>query len=368
MKQKTAVSLLSALMLIGGLTACSGGSNQSAPAASANTTTTPPVDPQKERDEVEYALDPNKSVKWRQLTNFPGSSQTEVADPLKQNGNISPVKGAAAYINGMMYYGSDAVNFRNATHRSKLVYDPEFMTKGDIDPTKVQTHAIKDASGKTVANFYYVNQKNASYLSWKSEELPVLAGEPIKSAAVGYVAVPTAADKAILDKKVKATYKGHTLTPKTGETNEFHLANLQLDADFEKMEISGKITNRNDTLLDSRAKYDGKWDVEYTTIPEDLEDDEELKLISAEEMEERIRKHRVMDIVLLPTNINVKNGVVSFEHKDAALQYTSLNGKDVKVGYYGGIFAGKDAEEVVGEIKVSDNHSSFGATESGAGK
>lgn len=72
-----------------------------------------------------------------------------------------------------------------------------------------------------------------------------------------------------------------------------------------------------------------------------------------------------LDITLNPAKIESKNGVVSFRAKDnEGFKYKRTDGsyRDSR-GVWGGIFAGNDATEVVGEIQGGDNFASFGATE-----
>lgn len=68
------------------------------------------------------------------------------------------------------------------------------------------------------------------------------------------------------------------LLPIKLKTVKVHLADLELTANFDKKdpEISGKITNRNDALLDSAAKYDSENLSEYTTKQEDKDIDRDL--------------------------------------------------------------------------------------------
>lgn len=368
------------------LTACSGGSNKSTAVPSS-----PSIkleEPKKEgtnnivseegksevgsasidgmkREDLEVILDPNKKVKWRQLSAFIPSSDANVNAPLAEssNGKISPQKGAAAYINGDAQYNDNGTkDFRDAQARQSTNYDPEFLTKAEIDPNKLQSYAINNSQGNKVATAHFVNQKYSSYLSWKSEQPAIMYDEPIETVMTGYVAVPTKADKAILDRKVKATYKGHTIGNRDRSGNEFTLGNIQLDADFEKMQISGMITGRNDELLNHRAKYQGSGLKQVTTDPEEVEEGY-TSLISEEEMKQRYEQHRKLDVTLLPADIKVENGVIGFKRSSDALEFKALNGDKVTTGSYGGIFAGPNAEEVVGEIQGSDNFISFGATE-----
>lgn len=382
--QHTSIALLICSSLI--LTACSGGSNKSVSIPSSPSITVDKSkqennasgssekeeNPQKltpsevaKRNDLEVILDPNKKVKWRQLSAFIPSSDVDVNNPLasSSNGKISPQKGAAAYINGDAKYNDNGTkDFRDPQSRQSTDYDPEFLTKAEIDPNKLQSYAINNTQGNKVASAHFVNQKYSSYLSWKSEQPAVVYDEPIETVMTGYVAVPTNADKAILDRKVKATYKGHTIGNRDRSGTEFTLGNIQLDADFEKMQISGMITGRNDELLNHRAKYYGAGFKGVTTDQEEV-DEGYTDLISQEDMAKRYEAHRKLDVKLLPTDIKVENGVISFKRSSDALEFQALNGDKVTTGSYGGIFAGPNAEEVVGEIQGGDNFISFGATE-----
>ncbi|KAE9540386.1 hypothetical protein HT665_00910 [Ursidibacter maritimus] len=315
-----------------------------------------------DRDNIEYLLDPTKKVKWRQLTAFLDSSETDSANPLKNNGKMAPL-GAAAHVNGdLRYSGGDL-----RKNLDKLDYDPSFLTNAEINPDKLQHSVITDKTGKTVVNTHFVNQTYSSYLSFKAE-VPLTSlddeGKTVKAldAPSAYIAVPTKADKAILDRKVKATYKGHTIGNQNRDNNQFTLGDIQIDADFEKMQISGEITKRNDELLRVRAKFKGAGYKGYTTDPEAAEPGT-TDLINPEKMEELYAKHRSLQVKLLPADIKIANGVVSFENNDGALEFEAFNKDKVKTGSYAGIFAGPNAEEIVGEIKAGQNFISFGATE-----
>ncbi|MGX2956865.1 hypothetical protein ACWIYZ_07215 [Ursidibacter arcticus] len=369
------------IILATSLTACSGGSNKSTPVAESprvnimqdqtnnassqtGNESTSNNTSQTNNDDIEYALDPTKKVKWRQLTAFLDSG--EPTDPLKNNGQMAQM-GAAAYINGDLRYSDNGTTKDLRKSKNETNYDPSFLTKAENNPDKLQHLSIKNKNGQTVVNTHFVNQKYSSYLSFKSE-IPVeyvVDDEKVKiqDTATSYIAVPTQADKAILDRKVKATYKGHTIGNQKRENNQFTLGDITLDADFEKMQISGEITKRNDELLRSRAKIKGKllWD-RFTTDPKYAEESGD-ELISQSEMAKREEQHRTLIVKLLPTDIKIANGVVSFENNNEALEFKALNGDTVKTGSYAGIFAGPNAEEVVGEIKSGQNFISFGATE-----
>lgn len=355
-----------------GLSACSGSSNQSTPAPSQ----TPPSKPSGPSDKPSTPSEPSdkpseegKKVTWRQLTGFPTSNDVAVDDPYneKQRGKISPDQNAAGYLNGDMRFGNNK-DFRKEQDRKEVGYHPDFMNTGKIDKDTLQQYG-KDGSYK----FHFVNQKDSTYFTWKSESPSTVQGEKVYGLAAGYVAIPTTKPISELKSKGTATYKGHVITNKAKDSKEVHLADLELTANFDKKdpEISGKITNRNDALLDSAAKYDSENLSEYTTKQEDKDIDRDLELVSEEEYNKMVAKNEeikrtypTLDITLNPAKIESKNGVVSFRAKDnEGFKYKRTDGSYRDSGVWGGIFAGNDATEVVGEIQGGDNFASFGATE-----
>lgn len=421
--KKQTLALAISVALVGSLTACSGGSNQSSPVVAASaanalqpqTSTTaqvvseepakaveqpaavtsmpsiepshsavqPGVSPQPKKEETasvsetaafdrakhETQLDPNGKILWRSVTGLVPSSDAWPNNPLRaeSNGKISPQVGAAAFANGPSDYkdGNELKDFRNPAHRATTNYDPNFMTKADIDPARLQTLNITNQRGESVANIHFVNQLYSSYSSWKSAEIPMVSGYPVDSRMSGYVAVPTKSD-ADLRSKGKATYQGHTIVQKAPNSSEVHFGNIRLEADFDSMKISGKLTNRNDMLLDASVKYHSEILDNFTATPEDLEDYPEMTLISEQALAEKIeaekQQYRTVDVTINEANIKAENGVVAFYKGVNALSYTHESG-EVKTGAFGGIFAGDRAQEAVGEIQGGETFLSFGASE-----
>ncbi|MGX3020753.1 hypothetical protein ACWIVU_07395 [Ursidibacter arcticus] len=365
------------IILATSLTACSGGSNKSTPVAESPKIDIAPDNQDKEksenaslnnanRNDIEYALDKTKTVKWRQLTAFLPSSETSADNPLGTSGKMSQ-EGSAAYIDGDLRYSDNGVARDLRKNQNETDYDPSFLTKAEINPHKLQSLAIKNGAGQTVMRTHFVNQTYSSYLSFKAEA-PFTSsdedGKVVKAldAPTAYIAVPTKADKAILDRKVKATYKGHTIGNQKRENNHFTLGDITLNADFSTMKISGEITNRNDELLRGRAQYEGAGWKGFTTDSEEVEEGY-TTLISEAEMAKREEQHRTLAVRLLPADIKIANGVIGFKSEDKGLEFTALNGESVTTGGYSGVFAGPEAQEVVGKIESGENFISFGATE-----
>ncbi|MDG6896327.1 hypothetical protein [Volucribacter amazonae] len=210
----------------------------------------------------------------------------------------------------------------------------------------------------------FVNQQNASYMTWKSEKIPSPYGDPEYDSSTSYIANLTPANSEILTQKGQATYKGHVIANSNRATSNFHLANLTLNADFSRMKISGVISNRNDELLSNMAKYsEGAMGKEYTLDPEAV-DPGWVELITQEQMEQRINTYRTLPINLEESDITVHNNRISFSKPTDGLSFAAPDtGKTVTVGGYGGVFAGDKAQEVVGEINSGSNFASFGAVE-----
>lgn len=333
-------------------------------------------DATKQREKQETVLDPEGKTKWRQFAEFIPSSDTSVNNPLQdsQNGKISPQIGAAAYVNGASYYkdGATIKDFRKQSDRSTTDYNPNALNQAEINSEKVQQLIIRNNNGQEVANIHFINQPFSSFSTWKSAEIPLVGGEPSDSIMSGYVAVPTKPD-ATIENKGSVTYRGHTLAQKAAGSSEIHKGNIELNADFNNKTLSGKLTNRHDMLLDSSIKrfYPEVSEI-YTTIKEDLKDYPELILISEEayaekeanwekELATKQQSYRTVDVTINPTSINT-GSTVSFYNGLGALSYKDGE-KTRNTGVIGGIFAGDNAQEVVGEIQGGSNFMSFGATE-----
>lgn len=330
----------------------------------------------KQREKLETVLDPEGKTKWRQFADFIPSSDTSANNPLQagQNGKISPQEGAAAYLNGASYYkdGTAVKDFRKLTDRATTDYNANALHQADIDPERVQQLVIHNQAGQPVANIHFINQSYTTYSTWKSAEAPQLQGDTVDSIMSGYVAVPTKPNTAI-ENKGKVTYRGHTLAQKAAGSGEIHKGNIELNADFNNKTIDGKLTQRNDMLLDSSIKRFAPDITElYTTDPDDLEYDDTLKVISpaeyaqkeaemAKELETKLQNYRTVDVTINPTKIS-SGSTISFHNPLGALSYKDGE-KTRNTGVIGGIFAGDNAQEVVGEIQGSSHFMSFGATE-----
>lgn len=324
----------------------------------------------------ETLLDPEGKTKWRQFAEFIPSNETSVNNPLQasQNGKISPQVGAAAYVNGASYYkdGSTVKDFRKQADRASTNYNPNALNQADINPEQVQQLIIHNNNGQEVAHIHFINQPYSSFSTWKSADIPLVAGEPSDSIMSGYVAVPTKPDAAI-ENKGNVTYRGHTLAQKAAGSNEIHKGNIELNADFNNKTIRGKLTERNDMLLDSSIKrfYPDVSEI-YTTDKADLEDYPELILVSEAEYAEKEaswekelatkqQSYRTVDVTINQTKIST-DSTISFYNPLGALSYKDGE-KTRNTGVFGGIFAGDNAQEVVGEIQGSSHFMSFGATE-----
>ncbi|TCK01689.1 hypothetical protein EV694_0310 [Volucribacter psittacicida] len=212
----------------------------------------------------------------------------------------------------------------------------------------------------------FVNQQNASYMTWKSEKIPTEYGEPVYDVSTSYIANLTPANNEILTQKGQATYRGHVITNSNKETSNFHLANLTLNADFNRMKISGTVTNRNDELLSNMVKYsEGAMGKEYTLDPDEV-DPGYVELITQEGMNQRIETYRTLPVKLEEGDIVVNDNRISFGKSYEGISFVAPDtGNKVLVssGSYGGVFAGDKAQEVVGEITSGSNFASFGAVE-----
>ncbi len=368
----------------------------------------------KERMELERDY-----VKWRQIKgegdwktskDHPEYSRYYADNPREANPKLSPSDKAVVYINASQKSGIqvnttgtdeivipegvgkwdpnptyEKADFRKKAFRDTTDYDPEFLSQAELSFDKLQQHDIKDKeSGKVLAHMPFINQKYSSYLVFRSHNTPRTEyNKEVLDTVVGYVAKATPTDKVILDKKVKASYQGHTIASKERTSTEFVLADVSLDADFQTMTLKGKITNRNDALLDQKImqdadgkRYTDNKDDEYIN-PNNPNDKWNTYYLTPEQVKARKEALRRADIDILEANISVDNGVIGFRskaegplHRNAkGLQYKDFNGDVVNPegSYVAGIFAGPNAEEVVGEVFLIDDdgeqRASFGAHE-----
>lgn len=366
-KTKTLAMCIS-LALVGTLTACSGSQNNSSPVPSTQKVQPPQED--LEAEKLKVVVDPNSN--WRQFSGFISSNETSASNPLQgnQNGEISSQLGTAAYLNGDASYqdGEATKDFRKQADRDSTNYNPNALREAKVDPNEVQQLVIQNKSGQTVANIHFINQPYSSFMTWKSVE----GSDSIMN---GYVAVPTRKDIQSIESKGIVTYRGHTLAQKAPNSNEIHKGSIELVADFGKKIISGKLTNRNDMLLDASIKrhYPDIYET-YTTDPDEAKEDKTLKLLSDEQfaleeekwdkaLEAKQEQYRTAEIAINPTALTSGTGnTITFSSKNDALSYKDGE-KTRNTGVIGGIFAGDNAQEVVGEIQGGSNFMSFGATE-----
>lgn len=368
--KKQTLAMCISLALIGTLTACSGSKNNSSPAPSSQKVSELKTPQDQNAEKLKVVVDPNSD--WRQFSGFISSSDTSANNPLQgnQNGEISSQLGAAAYLNGDASYqdGESIKDFRKQADRDSTNYNPNALREAKVAPNDVQQLVIQNKSGQTVANIHFINQPYSSFMAWKS----VAGSDTIMN---GYVAVPTRQELQSIESKGTVTYRGHTLAQKAPNSNEIHKGSIELVADFGKKIISGKLTNRNDMLLDASIKrhYPDIYET-YTTDPDEAKEDKTLKLLSDEQfaleeekwdkaLEAKQEQYRTAEITINPTALTSGTGnTITFSSKNDALSYK--DGETTRnTGVIGGIFAGDNAQEVVGEIQGGSNFMSFGATE-----
>lgn len=256
----------------------------------------------------------------------------------------------------------NAKNERNNLSLADLAHAEKTLASLDkVDPKTVQYVNLLNEQGETIGKFQLVNQAHSSYGTFMAKFNATLdPTEPAQKESLAfYTAKPTTTEQ-FNAQSGTANYHGKVLgyhgdINKNGSTEAS--ANINLQVDFGKREISGLV--KGSERFDSITEYNYR----YT-------DDDDKPT-------EKSRRLGKLDLVLEPTKIvDLGNGYVGFGGVTGAMSGNAWdtenesnvvikdNGTTYKSGFgtYGGIFAGPNAEEVVGQLTSGEDRLIFGAT------
>lgn len=295
---------------------------------------------------------------WRDFGFVPSNKGGSKFNPI-----ISKKDGVAVakYMSGPLTY-ENAKNERNNLSLANLAHAEKTLASLDkIDPKTVQYVNLLNEQGETIGKFQLVNQAHSSYGTFMAKFNATLdPTEPAQKESLAfYTAKPTTTEQ-FNAQSGTANYHGKVLgyhggINKNGSTEAS--ANINLQVDFGKREISGLV--KGSERFDSITEYNYR----YT-------DDDDKPT-------EKSRRLGKLDLVLEPTKIvDLGNGYVGFGGVTGAMSGNAWdtenesnvvikdNGTTYKSGFgtYGGIFAGPNAEEVVGQLTSGEDRLIFGAT------
>lgn len=258
----------------------------------------------------------------------------------------------------------DASDKRDTRLSSLTDYDGSvFINSEDIDANKIQTLEVMD-KGKKVAEFRMVKQTDSVYTTFLPEVTRLKPGtDEADSYAplTSYIAKPTSdSEFTALTGTVK--YSGKVIGYKygfvAGDHHSFNRtdskaktkptaaeAKINLNVDFDSKKITGKVTERFDSMTGRRIALSEADDDRITA--------EGITLNSAE--------------MVLKGDITKKGDIWGFHGPEAGGTggvYVMRKGKEYRTANWGGIFAGTNASEIVGVMELGEEKMSFGATKS----
>lgn len=286
--------------------------------------------------------------------------------PSAEGGNtFSPVKnetsGIVQYMSGPIHYNLSANTSDNKSLRDSTVAANVLASSTQIDPAQVQHVELTGDDGSVMGRFQFVNQAYSSYgtfmAAFNANPYAYADDEISKEALAFYVAQPTTIEQ-FNQQSGTATYTGHVLGYRDGvkgnTPQEQAVADINLNVDFAEKMISGRVVGN--TRFDGLTKYHWR----YT----DDDDSPTQRGIALSKV----------DLILKPTKIvQFENGAVGFggipaeapgEFPRSITDNVAVMDGDTEqtITQYGGIFAGPNAEEVVGQIGGGEDRLMFGAS------
>lgn len=295
---------------------------------------------------------------WRDFGFVPSDKGGSKFNPI-----ISKKDGVAVakYMSGPLTYENAKNEHKNLSLANLAHAEKTLASLDKIDPKTVQYVNLLNEQGETIGKFQLVNQAHSSYGTFMAKFNATLdPTEPAQKESLAfYTAKPTTTEQ-FNAQSGTANYHGKVLgyhggINKNGSTEAS--ANINLQVDFGKREISG--------LVKGSERFDSITEYNYRYTDDDDKPTEKSK---------RLGK---LDLVLEPTKIvDLGNGYVGFGGVTGAMSGNAWdtenesnvvikdNGTTYKSGFgtYGGIFAGPNAEEVVGQLTSGEDRLIFGAT------
>ncbi|KGF26145.1 hypothetical protein HMPREF2130_10605 [Oligella urethralis DNF00040] len=301
-----------------------------------------------------------EKLAWRKVNYVPSHKGGDMFDPIIPTDSADSTV-VATYMNGPHQFKASADASAASLLKEYEAAGNVLINSNVVDPTKVNTVTLTDDNGAVLGKYQFVNQEYSSYGLFMPENHFSYGNPDYRVEALSfYVANPTTVDQ-FNAQTGKAQYQGKVLGYLDGPNGETPkkeaVANIHLDVDFAERLISGVVKGeeRFDNFLSSNWRY--------------KDDDGNIT--------PRGKELNKVDLILKPTKIReLGNGYVGFGGLPkrqseygwsvADLEQVVVHDGDKEVtvanGQFGGIFAGPNAEEVVGQIGGGDERLSFGAT------
>lgn len=309
---------------------------------------------------------PTQSQPEPQPQGLPLEARSVLVVPSAQGGMaFRPVKdestGLVQYMSGPVHYNTAADSYDNQALSEKAEAADVFKSAQRIDPDTVRHLELTGDDGHVLGRFQFVNQNYSSYGQFMARfNADPYSSDPediSRDALAFYVAQPTTIEQ-LNQQTGTATYRGKVLGYRDGVNgptpHEEAAADINLNVDFGEKMISGRVSGNE--RFDGLVKYHWR----YT-------DDDDRPTARGKELSR-------VDLILKPTPIvQLSNGTVGFgaipnTAGDDSPRANTENvvimdgGNERVISQYGGVFAGPNAEEVVGQIGGGEERLVFGAT------
>ncbi|QLB20754.1 hypothetical protein A6B43_04060 [Vespertiliibacter pulmonis] len=305
-------------------------------------------DAEKARLEAEQKVKEQK-LAWRHYEVISSNDGGYKYEPTKLAG-----KEGVYYSSGpiVLSKGGKAVKLDN----SELQYDRDFLKNGELDSNKVQHLEITDTDGTVLGKFQFVNQDYSSYATFVSAKPSNQYGSIDKIEPLAFYTAKLSTESQLAQQKGTFDYNGKAIGyqggVKGGTPTQEAVADVHFEVNFDTKKIKGEMTNRFDGLTKNAFGLTKGWDKNDDPIYYPEHNDPTRSLILKE------------------TDIKVENGVVGFGHNGVVDSNAGIiaGGKLRDVTDYGGVFAGPNLENIVGQIGGGEERIMFGATKADAPK
>lgn len=268
--------------------------------------------------------------------------------------------------NGDVFYSSGPIVLSKDGKAVKiddksLNYDRDLFKNGKLAANEIQELVIKDANGKALGTFKFVNQNYSTYATFMSAK-PANEYDPEYdvSEPLAFYTAKASTGEQLAAQKGQFTYKGTAIGYLNGVKGDTPTKPASTDVvfnvDFDRKVISGEIKKRFDQL--------GEFKFIKTWMDDPNDPDNELPVYH--EGYETLAARQAVPLILGETAIKVnKDGIASFGGDNQTAEsnvFVEINGERKDISSYGGVFAGPELNEVVGQIGGGEERISFGAT------
>lgn len=350
MKSYHVIPSLMAGLLAVALTGCSSNSTSFTPEKEQKTTQ------KAEQAETGYlAQEQGEKLNWREFMVVGSNDGGYTFEPVKNK------NGGVFYSSGPIVLSKDGKAVK--INDSSLNYDRDLFKNGKLAANEIQELVIKDTNGKALGTFKFVNQNYSTYATFMSAK-PASEYDPDHdvSEPLAFYTAKASTGEQLAAQKGQFTYKGTAIgylngvkgdTPTTPASTD-----VAFNVDFDRKVISGEIKKRFDQL--------GEFKFIKTYMDDPNDPDNELPVYHAGY--ETAAARQAVPLILGETAIKVnKSGIASFggdiENQTAERNvFVEINGERKDISSYGGVFAGPELNEVVGQIGGGEERISFGAT------